>query len=122
MRLNHLDLPVPDIAATREFFESWLGFEHLSTLGRDGLAILRDESGLMLVLSRRSRVGPPGFPETFHIGFHLSSPDAVSQLYERLKVGGYSIDPPSQQRGAFSFYFMAPGDILIEIAYRPPVE
>jgi catechol 2,3-dioxygenase-like lactoylglutathione lyase family enzyme len=120
MRLNHLDLPVPDVAAAREFFETWLGFTHRRTLGRDGLAILSDESGLTLVLSRRSREGSQCFPETFHIGFHLDSPDAVIALYERLTVvGGYSIDPPSLQRGAFGFYLRAPGEILIEIAHRP---
>lgn len=122
MRLNHLDLPVPDIAATREFFEKWFGFTHVRTLGRDGLAILRDEGGLLLVLSRRPRVGPQGFPETFHIGFHLDAPDAVRELHERLTAGGYSIAPPSQQRGAFSFYLYAPGEIMIEVACRSAPE
>ena len=68
MRLNHLDLPVPDIAATRDFFETWMGFTHDGTLGRDGLAILHDESGLVLVLSRLQRDGAQAFPATFHIG------------------------------------------------------
>jgi catechol 2,3-dioxygenase-like lactoylglutathione lyase family enzyme len=118
MRLNHLDLPVPDIAATRDFFETWMGFTHNGTLGRDGLAILHDESGLVLVLSRLQRDGAQAFPATFHIGFHLESEDAVRTLHERLHGAGLAHDGPTQQRGAYAFYFMAPGDILVEVAHR----
>lgn len=121
MRLNHLDLPVPDVAAAREFFEKWLGFTPVRTLGRDGLAILSDEGGLTLVLSRRQREGSQSFPEAFHIGFHLDSQNAVLALYDRLTGGGYSIQPPSMQRGAFGFYLHAPGEILVEIAHREAV-
>jgi catechol 2,3-dioxygenase-like lactoylglutathione lyase family enzyme len=117
MRLNHLDLPVPDIAATRAFFETCMGFTHEKTLGQDGLSILRDESGLVLVLSRR-RAEAPGFPATFHIGFHLDSEDAVTALHARLQAAGHAHDGPTMQRGAFAFYFTAPGDILVEVAHR----
>jgi catechol 2,3-dioxygenase-like lactoylglutathione lyase family enzyme len=118
MRLNHLDLPVPDIAATRDFFETWLGFTHDRTLGQDGLAILRDESGLVLVLSRLQREGAQSFPTTFHVGFHLESDAAVSDLFERLRAAGHVEGRPSHQRGAYSFYFIAPGAILVEVAHR----
>ena len=118
MRLNHLDLPVPDVGETRAFFERWFGFTHERTLGQDGLSILRDDSGLVLVLSRRSRRGPQDFPETFHIGFHLDSADAVQALHQQLADAGIASDLPTEQRGAFSFYLTAPGGLLVEIAYR----
>ena len=118
MRLNHLDLPVADIAATRDFFETWMGFTHEKTLGQDGLAILRDESGLVLVLSRLQRDGAQGFPSSFHIGFHLESEEAVRALHARLRGAGHALDAPTHQRGAYAFYFMAPGDILVEVAHR----
>jgi catechol 2,3-dioxygenase-like lactoylglutathione lyase family enzyme len=119
VRLNHLDLPVPDVAETRDFFERWFGFIHERTLGRDGLSILRDDGGLVLVLSRRQDRGAQSYPEPFHIGFHLDDADAVRELHERLTAAGHSIEPPSEQRGAFCFYFIAPGDILVEVAHRP---
>jgi catechol 2,3-dioxygenase-like lactoylglutathione lyase family enzyme len=119
MRLNHIDLPVPDIAATRDFFETWLGFTHERTLGQDGLAILRDEAGLVLVLSRLRRHGSQAWPVPFHIGFHLESPAAVSDLQARMAAGGLAVDPPTMQHGAFAFYLTAPGDILVEVAHRP---
>lgn len=119
MRLNHLDLPVPDVAKARDFFTTWLGFTHERTLGRDGLCILRDGGDLVLVLSRLQADGPQAFPETFHIGFHLPSEQAVSDLYGALAAAGHADEPPAQGRGAFAFYFAAPGGILVEVAYRP---
>jgi catechol 2,3-dioxygenase-like lactoylglutathione lyase family enzyme len=119
MRLNHLDLPTPDLAATRAFFEAHLGFTHLETRGQDGLSILRDASGLVLVLSRLRRDGAQAFPEGFHIGFHLESEAEVHDLHAQLAAADVTLDgPPRVQRGALSFYFQAPGDILVEIAYR----
>jgi catechol 2,3-dioxygenase-like lactoylglutathione lyase family enzyme len=119
MRLNHLDLPVPDVAETRRFFEQWFGFKLERTLGQDGLSILRDEGGLLLVLSRRLRRGSQEFPETFHIGFYLQSVDAVQMLYQQLSDAGVAAEPPTERRGAFSFYVAAPGGVLVEIAHRP---
>jgi catechol 2,3-dioxygenase-like lactoylglutathione lyase family enzyme len=120
MRLNHLDLPVRDIAATRDFFETWLGFTHLETRGAAGLAILRDPSGLVLVLSRLQRDGVQSFPTGFHIGFHLETEAAVGALHARLSHAGLGeIAAPSMQRGAFSFYFHGPDQLLIEVACRP---
>jgi catechol 2,3-dioxygenase-like lactoylglutathione lyase family enzyme len=118
MRLNHLDLPVPDIAATRDFFETWLGFRHERTLGQDGLSILRDDSGLVLVLSRLQRDGAQSFPTTFHIGFHFETEGEVRGLNARMRGAGIVDGEPVRQRGALSFYFVAPGDILVEVAHR----
>ncbi|WP_354071402.1 VOC family protein [Caulobacter sp. 1776] len=118
MRLNHLDLPVPDVAATRDFFETWLGFTHERTLGQNGLSILRDGAGLVLVLSRLQSQGAQSWPYPFHIGFHLESEAAVSDLHRRMTEGGVAVGEASIQRGAFSFYVTAPGDILVEIAHR----
>lgn len=116
MRLNHLDLPVPDIAATRDFFETWLGFTHERTLGQNGLSILRDGAGLVLVLSRLKE--PQAWPFPFHIGFHLETEDAVTNLHRRMSQASVAVGEASVQRGAFSFYFTAPGDILVEVAHR----
>jgi catechol 2,3-dioxygenase-like lactoylglutathione lyase family enzyme len=119
MRLNHLDLAVPDIAATRDFFETHLGFTHQQTLGQNGLAVLRDAAGLVLVLSRLQRAGAQAYPDGFHIGFHLETEAAVRGLYARLTEAGVDVPaPPAVQRGALGFYFTAPGNILVEVAYR----
>ena len=119
MRLNHLDLATPDLGATRDFFAAHLGFTHIETRGQDGLAILKDPTGLVLVLSRRRKTGVQAWPDGFHIGFHLDSAGEVHDLHARLVAAGVDLsEPPSVQRGALSFYFQAPGDILVEIAHR----
>lgn len=119
MRLNHLDLTVPDIIATRDFFIDFLGFIHCETRGQAGLSILKDMDGMTLVLSRLRRSGAQVYPEGFHIGFHLSQREEVMALYDRL-VAESEITPsvPQEQRNAFGFYFTAPGNILVEVAVR----
>ena len=120
MRLNHLDLAVPDIAEARRFFETHLGFVHMQTLGQDGLAILKDAGGLVLVLSRRRRTGAQTYPDGFHIGFHFDTEAEVRDLHARLAAAGVDVpQAPSVQRGALGFYLHAPGEILVEVAHRP---
>ena len=120
MRLNHIDLPVRDIAETRAFFEAHLGFIHVQTLGQDGLAILRDETGLVLVLSRWPKDPQAAYPGGFHIGFLLESEAMVRARYEAMRLAGVDLpSPPSHRRGGFQFYFEAPGPILVEIGCRP---
>jgi catechol 2,3-dioxygenase-like lactoylglutathione lyase family enzyme len=120
MRLNHIDLAVRDIAQTRAFFEAHLDFTHVQTLGQNGLAILKDETGLVLVLSRWPKDPQAAYPGAFHIGFLLESEAAVWARYDRLLLVGVNLPaPPEHQRGGFQFYFEAPGPILIEIGHRP---
>lgn len=68
---------------------------------------------------RRTRYRAQTYPDGFHIGFHLEGEAAVHGLYERMTSMRVDIpDPPSVQRGALGFYFTAPGEILVEVAYR----
>lgn len=51
MHLNHLDLCVPDVAATAAFFVRHFGFRQLAMRGQGRLAVLEDQAGFVLVLS-----------------------------------------------------------------------
>ncbi|NLS15966.1 VOC family protein [Rhizobium sp. P40RR-XXII] len=125
MRLNHLDLHVPDVASTRDFLVTAFGLTEVETRGANGLAILRDDAGLELVISRPGEkfggadtvtVGR----NTYHIGFILPSREAVDAQYERVKAAGHEIwQPPAAIRGGWLFYCFAPGRILIEVGWRP---
>ncbi|MFT3999674.1 MAG: VOC family protein [Rhizobium sp.] len=125
MRLNHLDLHVPDVAATRDFFVAAFGLTEVETRGANGLAILQDDAGLELVISRPIEtfggadtvaVGR----NTYHVGFILPSREAVDAQYERVKAAGGEIrQPPSAIRGGWLFYCLAPGRILVEVGWRP---
>jgi catechol 2,3-dioxygenase-like lactoylglutathione lyase family enzyme len=119
MRLNHIDLPVPDVIEARDFFVRYLGFTHQRTLGDGGLSILRGEDGMTLIFSRLQRSGSQTWPEPFHIGFHLPQEADVTALHQRVTTeAGLDTAEPRIERGAFSFYFTAPGGILVEVAQR----
>ena len=124
MRLNHLDLHVPDVAATRDFFVSVFGLTEVETRGANGLAILRDDAGLELVLSRPvEKFGGADTVSvgrnTYHIGFILPSREAVDAQYTWAKAAGCEMgQPPAAVRGGWSFYCFAPGQILIEVGWR----
>lgn len=88
MRLNHLDLHVPDVAATRDVLVAVFGLNAVETRGSNGLAILRDDAGLELVISRPvERFGGADTVSvgrnTYHIGFMQPSREAVDVLFER---------------------------------------
>jgi catechol 2,3-dioxygenase-like lactoylglutathione lyase family enzyme len=122
MQLNHLDLPVPDVAATAAFFTSHFGFRLCETRGNNGFALLLGTGGFALVLTRRRAEGVQDFPDTFHIGFLVESEAAVHALHARLQAAGVPDLPPvSFQRGATLFYVQAPGGVLVEVSHRSSV-
>ena len=122
MQLNHLDLPVPDVAATAAFFTSHFGFRLCETRGNNGFALLEGGGGFILVLTRRRAEGVQTFPDTFHIGFLVESEVAVHALHACLLAAGVAELPPvSFQRGATLFYVHAPGGVLVEVSHRSSV-
>ena len=58
MSLNHLNLTVPDVAVSREFFETYFGFRCLLDRGR-ALVVLTDESGFILSLNNFDKSAAP---------------------------------------------------------------
>ena len=119
MQLNHIDLPVPDVAATSAFFQDYLGFQHLQTMGDHEMAILRGEGGLVLVLNRRAATDSGAFPDSFHIGFLLESDQAVHAAYARLKDAPLEqLSAVQESHGACVFFLQAPGGIRVEISHR----
>jgi catechol 2,3-dioxygenase-like lactoylglutathione lyase family enzyme len=121
MRLNHLDLHVPDVAATAAFFTTYLGLRLVETRGNGGLAILSD-GALELVLS-------PGLekfgsrdqndsPVSYHIGFILDSRDEVDRVYAKMHTAGLAVRAPRDLRGGWLFYCTAPGNVLVEVGAR----
>ena len=124
MRLNHLDLHVADVAKTRNFFVTHFGLRHLETRGDDGLAILQDNAGLELVISRPiAKLGGADQTAlgcvTYHIGFLLPSRNEVDALYARLVVANVELAAaPRAMRGGWAFYVTAPGNILVEVSSR----
>ena len=119
MKINHLNLPVPDVAATRRFFEDYFGFTTRETKGDNMLSVLEDEAGFSLVIMAQSfnRNGNTTYPDAQHIGFLVATIEEVNRIYERLLTSDVALpQAPSNMRGVFGFYFHAPGNILTEIS------
>jgi catechol 2,3-dioxygenase-like lactoylglutathione lyase family enzyme len=119
MKLNHLNLVVPDLDAAQELFTATFGFDLLLRRG-DALAALVGEDGFTLVLadSRRSGGdGVPRYPETFHVGFLQETRAAVDALHASLAAAPVELGhAPRLMHGSYGFYFTALGGILFEIS------
>lgn len=107
MRLNHIDLHVPNVAETRDFFCNHLGFTLSESRGTDGLAILHDDAGLELVISRPvAKLGcadsaTVGF-STYHIGFIVDTRAEVNHLHAALNAAGVEVGSgPREMRGGW---------------------
>jgi catechol 2,3-dioxygenase-like lactoylglutathione lyase family enzyme len=123
MRLNHIDLHVPNVAATSDFLVRVFGLTE-EARPNDALRILHDERGLEIVISRPNpKLGGTDAVTTgansYHIGFMLPSRDAVDMQY-RLVCAALAAPPrpPGPMRGGYAFYCEAPGRILIEVGCR----
>jgi len=125
MRLNHLDLHVPDVGATSDFLIRHFGLTLRDMRGQNGLAILGDDAGLEIVISQpiekfggaeQERLGAV----TYHIGFMQSDRTDVDRVYHALKDSDAQlVGEPREMRGGYLFYCLAPGRILIEVGWRP---
>jgi catechol 2,3-dioxygenase-like lactoylglutathione lyase family enzyme len=119
MNLNHLDLPVTDVAAARSFFERHFGFRCVAA--REELAVLLDGAGFTLTLSRLPSDESPRFPTGFHIGFNLATEADLLAAHERLSRAGVEIVRPLARFGpALTFQCSGPGAIAVELSWRAP--
>jgi catechol 2,3-dioxygenase-like lactoylglutathione lyase family enzyme len=118
MRLNHVNLTVPDVKQTRNFFETYFGFRCVSEKGRDALVVLLDETGFVLTLNNFDKEEKVEYPGAFHIGFMQDSRERVDEIYERLKAGGWGASPPREFHAAWTFYLRAPGGFLVEVGHQ----
>jgi len=117
MKLNHIDLQVPDVQEAAAFFERWLGFAHTSNRASPAIAILRGEGDFTLVLQKRAE--GESYPESFHVGFLLDEESGVLDFHARARAAGLSIsDVQRNGRGTLT-YLRGPGDLLIEVSCRP---
>ncbi len=118
MRLNHLNLTVPDVQKTREFLEAYFGFRCVAEKGRDALAVLVDETGFVLTLNNFDGTRDVEYPGAFHIGFMQESRERVDEIYQRLTSAGYDAEPPREFHGAWTFYLRAPGGFVVEVGHQ----
>jgi catechol 2,3-dioxygenase-like lactoylglutathione lyase family enzyme len=118
VKLNHLDLQVPDVVDTAAWFARHFDFTIVSNPTSPAIIILRGDDGFSLVLQRR-RDDDPAYPEGFHIGFLVDDVATVRATRARLAAAGAAPgDVTTSNRGTM-FYLYAPGKILVEVSCRP---
>ncbi len=115
MRLNHVDLAVPDVVAAADFFVRGCDFSQVLRRDANEMVVLRAEDGFVLVLTAASA---PHYPEGFHIGFLQPSDDAVHAAHARLAAAGFDAPAPAVSHGCLQFWVRAPGGIVVEISHR----
>jgi catechol 2,3-dioxygenase-like lactoylglutathione lyase family enzyme len=114
MKLNHLDLLVPDVRAAADFFERCFDLEICSNRNSPAIAILSDRHGFTLVLQRAEA---PSYPEGFHIGFLVEEEDEVRRQHARLVAEGIGpISDVIQNNRGLMFYCRGPGAVTIEVS------
>ena len=123
MKLNHLDLHVPDVAETSAFFQRYFGFALIDTRAKGGLAILSDGDGMELVLSHAiAAFGSADQSErktvSYHIGFIVEEREEVDRVFKAMGEDGLEVQAPRAMRGGYLFYCTAPGHILVEVGAR----
>lgn len=115
MKLNHLNLSVPDVSQSRAFFETYFGFRCVAERGRNTIAVLVGEDGFVLTLSNFEHTTTVEYPSGFHVGFILESRERVNAMYDTLKEAGFEAEPPRVFHGSWTFYLQSPGGVLVEV-------
>jgi catechol 2,3-dioxygenase-like lactoylglutathione lyase family enzyme len=115
MRLNHLDLPVRDVPANVAFLERFFGLRLQAKKPSQGLAILSDGEGFVLVLQKREG-GADIYRDHLHIGFLVEDAERVRELQARARAEGVEVsDVIVNGRGTMA-YFVAPDGFRVEVA------
>jgi catechol 2,3-dioxygenase-like lactoylglutathione lyase family enzyme len=116
MNLNHINLPVDDVNASRDFFAKYFGMRTMHEIGKNALVIMRDEGGLVLNLSHFDRKTEIHYHKDFHIGFFVETRAEVDGLYARMVADGLDAGTPKEMHGRWTFYVASPGGFETEVA------
>jgi catechol 2,3-dioxygenase-like lactoylglutathione lyase family enzyme len=92
MKLNHIDLPVADIAGVRAFFESHFGFRCIFER-EDDLPVLLDDGEDQRFSDQHERSPGSGCGSSVGLPGHENS-----RAGERLSKGGFAASSPADKR------------------------
>ncbi len=118
MLMNHINLPVSDVPATRAFLETYFGLRCLAAPAPETIVVLADESDCIIALSNFKKGDAIVYPNGFHIGFMQPSREAVDAIHARLAGDGIEVGPRKTFHGAWTFYFKAPGGFTVEVGHQ----
>lgn len=116
MKLNHINLVVPNVGDAVNLFETYFDFECTDIKGDNVIAVLKGADDFTLVIMA-NKDGQVTYPGAFHIGFMLDDLNSITETYEKLKKGGIAVGKePGKIRESFGFYFTF-DNIMIEVGH-----
>jgi lactoylglutathione lyase len=116
MKLNHINLTVPDVRETAAFFEKYFGFGLVAEVRERSLLILSGENGFILALNKGGNPEDITYPSRFHVGFIRNTLSEIDEIIVALRNDGLEIEAPQRRHDRWNTYFRAPGGIQIEIS------
>jgi catechol 2,3-dioxygenase-like lactoylglutathione lyase family enzyme len=116
MKLNHINLTVPDVHETAAFFEKYFGFGVIAERNEGSLLVLSGENGFILALNECGKAGETGYPPRFHIGFIRNSLSEIDEVVVVMRNDGIEVEAPQRRHDRWNTYFSAPGGVQIEIS------
>jgi catechol-2,3-dioxygenase len=114
--INHVHLGTKDMRRAEEFYHRHFGFRKKSDHGSG--VFLSNDAGFLIAIDTVEEL--PQFPDWYHLGFCLDSPDKVQDLYQAMKLAGVQIARNMKSSpGEFaSFFVKDPDGNKIEISWH----
>ncbi len=116
MKLNHINLPVVDVALSQQFYAKYFGMKTTLELARNTMVMMDDGEGMVLNISNFQKATEIKYPEDFHVGFYYPTTEEVDQLHAQMVADGLEAEPPKKQPGRYGFYYQVPGGAITEVA------
>ena len=114
MKLNHIDLQVPDVQQCAVFFERYFGFALRTSRTTPAIAVLDDGDGFVLVLQRKQ--DDERFPDGFHVGFLVPEEQTVLDFQRRAREDGLPVSDPQRNGRGLLVYCRTPFGFLVEVS------
>ena len=118
MRLNHINLAVSDVPASRAFLETYFEMNCVSDDSPETIVVMLDDAKNVITLSNFKKVEAVEYPGAFHVGFSQPSRAEVDALHRRLSDDGFGPGRPKEFHGAWTFYMKAPGGFMVEVLHQ----
>ena len=118
--ISHGTLASKDLAATRKFYEEFLGLEVMRTSKISMMVRLGGDHVYAVVLSKNAGE----MPRLNHNGIDVASDADVDEAYQAVLAGAaqwglYNVTPPVEQHGTYSFHFWDADGNTWEILSNP---
>ncbi|HET9509311.1 MAG TPA: VOC family protein [Gaiellaceae bacterium] len=116
--MNHLALAVTDQQRSRDFYETFFGFDALPPRRYDdGVLMLYNRAGFSLALGQTDEA--IRLPAFLHFGIGLPTATDVHALRERLADGGVPIVEAWDEPEYVSVKCLDPDGYVVEAAWEP---